>query len=290
VINPLNPRVQLHSPALGEASPRGRLLGRRIVVIGAGQRAADGDESAVGLGRAISLLFAHEGAQLACVDVSEASVSATVAQVEAQGGNAILEIADVREVEALKPMLKRCADRLGGFDGLVLNVGTSHGVPMGLIKPSAWDDEFAVNLRSHMLMAQAALFMMAPGSSIILMSSVAGLNAVSRNPAYEASKAGQLALARSIAVAGECRGIRCNAVLPGLIDTPMGRQASQKRPGRAAAVPFGRQGTAWEVAHACLFLMSHESSYVNGHSLVVDGGLSAGVMRPQRVNTSGSSA
>jgi NAD(P)-dependent dehydrogenase (short-subunit alcohol dehydrogenase family) len=222
VSNLLNPRVQLHSPALGQAIPRGCLLGRRIVVIGAGQRAADGDESAVGLGRAISLLFAREGAHLACVDVSEASVSETVAQVDAQGGNAILEIADVREAEALKPMLKRCADRLGGFDGLVLNVGTSRGVPMGLIKPDEWDDEFAVNLRSHMLLAQAALFMMAPGSSIILMSSVASLNAVSRNPAYEASKAGQLALARSIAVAGECRGIRCNAVLPGLIDTPMG--------------------------------------------------------------------
>ena len=107
----------------------------------------------------------------------------------------------------------------------------------------------------------------------------AGQRNASRNPAYEASKAGQISLARAIAVAGASQGIRCNAVLPGLMDTPMGRDATRHRPGRATAVPFGRQGTGWEVAQACLYLVSHEASYVNAHALVVDGGLSSGVVR-----------
>ena len=132
-----------------------------------------------------------------------------------------------------------------------------------------------------MLFAQAALPLMADGGAVVLISSVAGLRNTSRNPAYEASKAAQVSLARAIAVAGEAKAVRCNAVLPGLIDTPMGRDATRRRPNRAAAVPFGRQGTGWEIAYASLFLMSHEASYVNGHALVVDGGLVHGIVRPQ---------
>jgi len=119
---------------------------------------------------------------------------------------------------------------------------------------------------------------MEPGSPIVLMSSLASLRA-GRNPAYETSKAAQVSLARNVAFAGEPKGIRCNSVLPGLMDTPMGRDATRHRPGRAVAVPFDRQGTGWEVAYACLFLTSDESSYVNAHALQVDGGLAYGVVR-----------
>jgi NAD(P)-dependent dehydrogenase (short-subunit alcohol dehydrogenase family) len=111
------------------------------------------------------------------------------------------------------------------------------------------------------------------------MSSLAAHRNTGRNPAYESSKAAQVALARAIAVAGEPKAIRCNAVCPGLMDTPMGRDASRRRPNRAMAVPFGRQGTGWEVAYASLFLISRESSYVNATSLLVDGGLAVGVSR-----------
>ncbi|MEO7010570.1 MAG: SDR family oxidoreductase [Caldimonas sp.] len=138
---------------------------------------------------------------------------------------------------------------------------------------------YAVNVRSHMLFSQAALEAMAPGSSIVLMSSLAAHRNAGRNPAYESSKAALLALARAVAVAGEPKAIRCNAVCPGLIDTPMGRGATRHRPNRALAVPFGRQGTGWEVAYACLFLISNESSYVNADALMVDGGLGIGVAR-----------
>lgn len=271
---------QVHASTLGRGAGRGRLSGRRVLVVGAGQRSIPEENPPIGNGRAISVLFAREGASLACVDVSPAAVDETCDLIAHEGGQAFAEIADVRDAAVIAPLVARCAARLGGLDGLVLNVGISRGLPLSKLSAELWDDEFAVNLRSHMLFAQAALALMAPGSAIVLMSSIASLRNSSRNPAYEASKAGQVALARAIAVAGESNGIRCNAVLPGLIDTPMGRDATRHRPGRAAtAVPFGRQGTGWEVAHACLFLVSHESSYVNAHALVVDGGLSCGVMR-----------
>lgn len=185
---------------------------------------------------------------------------------------AFAEVADVSDASVIAPLVKRCAEQMGGLDGLVLNVGISRGLPLARQTAADWDFEYAVNVRSHMLFCQAALEVMPEGSSIVLMSSLASLRAGSRNPAYESSKAAQVALARSVAVAGEAKGIRCNAVLPGLMDTPMGRDATRHRPGRAVAVPWGRQGTGWEVAYACLYLISHESSYCNAHALLLDGG------------------
>jgi NAD(P)-dependent dehydrogenase (short-subunit alcohol dehydrogenase family) len=274
-----DPARQLLASSLGQSPGRGRLQGRRILVVGAGQRMIADDNPPVGNGRAISLLFAREGASLACVDISNDAVAQTVAQVHAEGGQAFADIADVSQPESIAPLVKRCAERLGGLDGLVLNVGISRGLPLAKQSPQDWDHEYAVNVRSHMLFSQAALEVMPPGSSIVLMSSLASLRSTGRNPAYESSKAAQVSLARSIAAAGEPMGIRCNSVLPGLMDTPMGRDASRRRPSRAAAVPFGRQGTGWEVAYACLFLISDESTYVNAHALQVDGGLAYGIAR-----------
>lgn len=265
---------------LGRSPGRGRLAGRRIVVVGAGQRPTPaGEDIPVGNGRAAAVLCAREGARVACIDVALDAAEHTVAQIGAAGGTAFAEVADVRDVAAIAPLLQRCSERLGGLDGLLLNVGISRALPLHLLSAESWDDEFAVNLRSHMLFSQAALPLLDDGSAIVLMSSLAALRNSSGNPAYESSKAAQVALARAVAVAGEPRAIRCNAVLPGLMDTPMGRDATRRRPGRAMAVPFGRQGTGWEVAYACLYLLSHESSYVNGHALLVDGGLFAGVSR-----------
>src|SRR5690606_12895294 len=131
--------------------------------------------------------------------------------------------------------------RLGGLDGLVLNVGISRALPLASQNQDNGDHEYAVNRSSLMQVSQAALLVMPPGSTIVLMSSLASLRSTGRNPAYESSKAAQVALPRSIAAAGEPLGIRCNSVLPGPMDTPMGRDASRRRPARAASVPFGRQ-------------------------------------------------
>jgi NAD(P)-dependent dehydrogenase (short-subunit alcohol dehydrogenase family) len=275
----LEPSRQMHLETLGRAPSSARLRDRRVLVVGAGQRDIAEANPPIGNGRAISVLFAREGARVACIDNSEAAAQATVAQVVQEGGQAFAEVGDVRDAASIGPLLRRCAERLGGLDGLVLNVGISNSLPLAQQTAATWDDEYAVNVRSHMLFAQAGLEVMAAGSSIVLMSSLAALRNAGRNPAYESSKAAQVALARAIAVAGEPRAIRCNAICPGLMDTPMGRDASRRRPNRAVAVPFGRQGTGWEVAYASLFLISNESSYVNATALIVDGGLCVGVTR-----------
>jgi len=175
--------------------------------------------------------------------------------------------------------VERCAKKLGGLDGLALNVGISSGLPLPKMTAEAWDRDFSVNVRSHMLFAQKALEVMSPGGAIVMMSSMASHRANGRNPAYESSKAAQIALGRAIARAGEDKGIRCNVIAPGFMDTPMGRDASRRRADRAVTVPFGRQGTGWEVAYAALFLISNESSYVNAHTLFLDAGHMAGILR-----------
>src|SRR5205085_10590801 len=112
------------------------------------------------------------------------------------------------------------------------------------------------------------------GAAIVFISSVAGLKAGSRIPAYDASKAGLVGLCRHVALEGARRNIRANVVAPGLIDTPLGRWASRGRPSRERTpVPLGRQGTGWEVALSTLFLLSDEASHFTGQVLAVDGGL-----------------
>lgn len=273
----VDPRRQVFAETLGRTAGKGRLDGRRIIVVGAGQRLTEDEHPPIGNGRAIAVLFAREGARVACIDISREAVEETCKQITSEGGVAHAVVGDVSDAASIPSLTRKCVQALGALDGLVLNVGISKALPLQNQTPDAWDYEFAVNVRSHMLFSQAALEIMEPGSSIVLMSSLASQRASSGNPAYESSKAAQVALARSIARAGEAKGIRCNSVLPGYMDTPMGRDASRRRASRATSVPFGRQGTGWEVALSCLFLMSHEASYVNAHALAVDGGLGVGI-------------
>src|SRR5437660_5887788 len=275
----LDPSASLHAESLGLAKGRGRLSGRRIMVVGAGQRRIVDEDPPIGNGRAMSVLFAREGAHVACIDIDKDAADNTVAQIAAEGGKAFTEVVDVSDASAIAPAVERCAQQLGGLDGLALNVGISCGLPLAKMSAEAWDRDYAVNVRSHMLFAQKALTMMAPGGAIVLTSSMASQRANGRNPAYESSKAAQIALGRAIARAGEEKGIRCNVIAPGFMDTPMGRDASRRRADRALTVPFGRQGTGWEVAYAALFLISNESSYVNAHTLFLDAGHMGGIVR-----------
>lgn len=279
-----DPAASLHPESLGQGRPRGRLEGRRIVVVGAGQRQTVDDDPPIGNGRAIAMLFAREGAHVACVDNRLDAAEGSCAQIESEGGKSFAEVCDVSDAAAIAPSLRRCADKLGGLDGLALNVGISQGLQLPDMTVESWDRNFAVNVRSHMLFAQQALKLMSPGSAMVLTSSLASQRAAGFNPAYESSKAAQIALARAIARAGEPEGIRCNVIAPGYMDTPMGRDASRRRSDRAVTVPFGRQGTGWEVAYAALFLISNESSYVNAHTLFIDGGHLAGIVRSTPAN------
>jgi NAD(P)-dependent dehydrogenase (short-subunit alcohol dehydrogenase family) len=246
-----------------------------VLVVGAGTRESDDPDAPIGNGRAISVLAGREGAAVACADLSESAARETLRWIEKEGGRGAVLVADVSDPEACARVVADAERALGGLDGLVLNVGIGLGRGLEGTDAKAWDTTFAVNLRAHMLVARAALPRLRTGASIVFVSSVAGLRAGSGMPAYDTSKAGLGGLCRHVALEGARRGVRANVIAPGLVDTPLGRLATQGRPARGRTpVPLGRQATGWEIAYGVLYLLSDESSYVTGQELVVDGGLS----------------
>jgi NAD(P)-dependent dehydrogenase (short-subunit alcohol dehydrogenase family) len=260
----------------GNAPGRGRLRGRRILVIGAGTRPSAAPDAPIGNGRAIAVLCAREGAAIGCADRDAAAAEETLRLVEKEGGRGAVLAADVTDAAACERVVADAERALGGLDGLVLNVGIGEGRGLAGSDAAAWDRTFAVNLRAHFLVARAALPLLPAGGSIVFVSSIAGRTPGSGIPAYDASKAGLDGLMRHVANEGARRGVRANVLLPGLIDTPLGRVATEGRPSRGRTrVPLGRQGTGWEIAYGALFLLSGESGYVTGQSLTVDGGLTA---------------
>ena len=268
--------VHLPSESRGDAPGRGRLAKRRVLVVGGGQMDIGEPDTPIGNGRAMSVLFAREGAHVAVADRDKVSAHATVAMIEGERGKSFAIAADVTKEADVETMIGETLQGLGGLDGLVLNVGIGAGGPWleGTTKES-WDRTFAVNLTSHMLTVRESLPHLADGSSIVFIASIAGLTAGSRLPAYDASKSALFGLCRHVAFEGARRWIRANVVAPGLMDTSIGRLATRGRPGRAATnVPLNRQGTGWETAYATLFLISEESAYITGQTLAVDGGLS----------------
>jgi len=259
--------------ATGSAPGRARLVGRRVLVVGAGTRPSPEPDPPMGNGRAITVLAAREGASVACADRDQAAAEATAALARAEGARAEVVVADVAEPADCAAVVGQAADALGGLDGLVLNVGIGLGRGIGGTTAEQWDATFAVNARAHFLVSAAALPVLAPRSSIVFISSAASLRAATGVPSYDSSKAALLGICRQVAREGMARHIRANLVVPSLVDTPMGREASRLNPGRTARLlPFGRQATAWEVAYAAVWLLSAEASYVNAHPLVLDGG------------------
>jgi NAD(P)-dependent dehydrogenase (short-subunit alcohol dehydrogenase family) len=274
----VDPSRHMYEPALGRSPGLGRMTGRRILVVGAGQRTILDDDPPIGNGRAISRVLGREGAQVVCLDVSAQAAERVAREIEEEGGMAYPMVGDVTDVSSIAGLVGESAQMMGGLDGLVLSVGiVSAGIDD--MTQEDWDKVFAVNVRSHMWFARAALPVMDLGSSMVLISSRAGMRPGSGMPAYDVSKGAQYQLTRTIALAGEPRAIRCNCVVVGPVDTPIGRDEGRKKPNRAKSVAFGRQGTGWEVAYAVLFLMSHESSYVNAQKLVIDGGQYYGIAR-----------
>ncbi len=268
--------VHIPDESKGAARGRGRLIGKRILVVGGGQTDIGEADTPIGNGRAMSVLFAREGANVAVADRDEAAAKATVSLIQKENGQAFTILADVMKDADVTRMVDEAINSLGGLDGLVLNVGVGAGGPWleGTTRES-WDKVFAINLTSHMLTVKAALPRMADGSSIVFISSIAGLTAGSRLPAYDASKSALFGLCRHVAFEGARRGIRANVIAPGLMDTSIGRLATRGRPNRTATnIPLGRQGTGWETAYAALFLISNESAYITAQILAVDGGLS----------------
>jgi NAD(P)-dependent dehydrogenase (short-subunit alcohol dehydrogenase family) len=267
-----------HSPQNSNVRPCS-FDGLSALVVGGGQARQDTPQL-VGNGRAICLMLARAGASVICADRDADAARLTVEAIESEGGEARPAQADIANPDAVRALFAAVAGTGRPIDMLVLNAGISDRRPLARITPDSWDAVLDVNLRGHMLCAQAALPLMRDGGSIVFVSSLASQLPSGRNPAYEASKAGLSALCRGVALEGHPRDIRANVVRAGLIDTPMGRAASAARPERAAGLlPFGRQGTPWDIAHAVCFLLSRDAAYVNATELAVDGGLAFGLGR-----------
>ena len=257
------------------APGRGRLTGRRILIVGGGQRVFDAATDPIGNGRAMSILCAREGAHVAVADLNLASAEDTVARITAEGGRAFAIAADVTVEADVVRMIDEARRIMGGLDGMVLNIGTFGKTGLDGVTAEEWNKIYDVNVRGPMLCCRAALPKFANGSSIVFISSIAALKAGSQMAVYDSSKAALGGLMRNIAHLGARSGIRANLVYPGLVDTPNGRSAGAGRPSRGKGhVPFGRQATAWEIAYAVLFFLTDESVYITAQTLAVDSGLS----------------
>lgn len=261
----------------------GRLAGKTALVTGAGQTPGE----TIGNGRAIALRFAQEGAAVVCLDRRFERAEETVALIAQAGGRATALQADVSRAEDCAAAVAEAAARLGRLDILVNNVGIGGGGdgPAHRAEEAAFDRILAVNLKSAWLMIRQVLPIMRAqgGGAIVNISSLASI-AGGIQVAYEVSKAGLNRLTTDVAVANARYNVRCNAVLPGLMDTPMavagiaaarGEAAEAVRAERNARVPLGgRMGTAWDTANATLFLASDEACFITGALLPVDGGMS----------------
>jgi len=256
-----------------------RLQGKVAIVVGAGQTAGD----TIGNGRATAIVFAREGARVMLVDRDLASARETESMIRQEGGESFACEADVVREADCRAFVDTCRKTCGRIDVLHNNVGIGAGDagPVHLTE-EAWDRIFAVNLKGMFLTCKHVLPVMREQRAgvIINVSSIASVCSVG-TLAYKTSKAGVNALTHSLALGNAQHGIRVNAILPGLMNTPMaiesrvaaGTPRDEVIAARDRRVPLGRRmGTGWDVANAALFLHSEEAGFITGVSLIVDGG------------------
>lgn len=257
-----------------------RLQGKVAIIVGGGQQPGN----TVGNGRATAERFAQEGATLLIVDVNEEWAAETLQAVTTYGAAATILKADITREDECAAIAAACMDRHGRIDVLHNNVGVSKGDARTFeLDVASWDRLMSLNLRGMFLTCKYVLpHMIRQRAGCIL--NVSSTASLAHRPTltYKTSKAGVNALTQHIAMENAVHGIRANAILPGLIDTPMAinRRAQERgvhpdvvREERNALVPMRRTGSAWDVANAAVFLASEEASYITGVLLPVDGGL-----------------
>ena len=242
------------------------LTGQVALVTGSGR----------GIGRAIALALAEAGADLVINDVDQASGEATVADLEALGRQAIFQAADVVDEAQVEAMIEAVVARFGRLDILVNNAGLTRDGLLVRMTEEQWDLVLDVNLKGAFNCTKAAArpMMKARAGRIINIASIAGITGNPGQANYSASKGGLIALTKTSALELARRGINCNAVAPGFIETAMTEQLSEEvRAGWLERIPLGRGGTPEEVAAAVVFLAGRASAYMTGQVLVVDGGM-----------------
>ena len=252
-------------------SNNNRLHGRVAVVTGA----------AAGIGRATAELFAEEGGNVVLADIAGDAVRSVAAEIRQTGGSATAVVADVSTEAGVEEVIGTTEQGPGSVDVLVNNAGVELKKLVEDTSLEEWNRILRTNLTSAFLMSRRVIRNMKNRRRgvIIMNSSVGNFIAATKSSAYGASKAGMMALARSLALEGAPQGIRVNAVCPGVIDTPMNERNLNRsedpdamRQSWFEITPLRRLGTPRDVAQAILFLASDESSFVTGLPLVIDGG------------------
>ncbi|MEM7222124.1 MAG: SDR family oxidoreductase [Pseudomonadota bacterium] len=262
----------------------GRMAEKAVLVTGAGSSGPGW-----GNGKAAAVLYAREGARVFCVDRDLDAAEETAGLIAAEGGQAIAHRADVAQSDQVDQLAQACAQALGRIDVLHNNVGILEvGGPVEATEES-WDRVMAVNIKSMFLTCKAVVPIMLEqgGGAIVNIASIAAIRWLGvAYASYTASKGAVVSFTRALALEYAARGIRANAILPGLMHTPMivapltaayGSSAEEMFEKRHAQCPMGHMGDAWDVAYAALYLASDEAKYVTGTELVVDGGLTASI-------------
>ena len=257
----------------------GRLDGKVALITG----------GASGMGMVASRLFAAEGARVVLTDLADDAGQTVAKEIESDGGQAAYVHADVSAESDAEAMVAAAVERFGGLHVLYNNAGVmlADDGSVDSTDESIWDTTLAINVKGVAFGCKygiPAMIGSGGGSIINVASFVAWLGAATSQTAYTASKGAVLAMTREIAVEYARKGVRCNALCPGPIDTPMLAELLSdpaRRQRRFVHIPMGRLGKAEELAKAALFLASDDSSFMTGASLIVDGGITAAYVTPE---------
>jgi len=251
-----------------------RLEGKRTIITGAG----------MGMGRAAAIRFAREGAKVGLLDINETAINETAELIAAEGGEALVLVADVTLEESVAAAVGQAVVRWGGLDVVVANAAVQlmgQDARVHELEAAVWHRTIAVNLTGvfHTCKHGIRALLGAGGGSVICTASPTSLFGLAPGfDAYTASKAGVLGLVKVMANDYARDGIRVNAVIPGFTDTPLVRAVMENdewREGLVRTIPLGRPGKPEEVAAMMVFLASDEASYATGGAFFVDGGITA---------------
>jgi NAD(P)-dependent dehydrogenase (short-subunit alcohol dehydrogenase family) len=256
-----------------------RLKDKVIIITGAGS----------GIGREAALLFAREGGRIVVADLNDKSGEKTVAEISSTGGSAFYIYTDVSKEAQVRDMIRTAEEKFGRLDVMMNNAGIFPDADGSVTDTTeeVWDQVLSINLKGVFFGCKHAIpaMLRSGGGSIVNIASfVAFMGAAVPQIAYTASKGGVLSLTREIAVEFARKNIRANSICPGPVDTPLLSSILSdpvKRQRRLVHIPPGRFALPQEIANAALFLASDESSFVNGTSFLVDGGITAAYITPE---------
>lgn len=232
---------------------------------------------ASGIGRAIALRFADQGAAVTIGDRDADGAEAVAGQITARGGRAVAHTTDVADPAQVASLVVAAVAAHGALDAVVAAAGVLRTAPLAELTLAEFELHLRVNLTANLVLAQCAEQALAPGAGLVFVASLGALRGSAGSAAYNASKGGLVNLARSLADEFAPRGIRVNCLCPGWIDTPFNdpfwaHAGDDARERVAHAIPLGRQGTPDDVAPAAVFLAGPDAGFITGQTLVIDGG------------------